>query len=99
MLGGTLPDALPPPWWDRPRGSPGAHPKAPWRARRLLPIAGSRQLSSVGAVEADTAVETDTAVRFLDWPESVALGAAVAVTTRHGGVSEGPHGTLNLALH
>ena len=44
-------------------------------------------------------METDIAVRFLDWPESVALGAAVAVTTRHGGVSEGAHGSLNLALH
>jgi YfiH family protein len=53
----------------------------------------------VGPVETDTAVEMDTAVRFLDWPESAALGAAVAVTTRHGGVSEGPHGSLNLALH
>ena len=53
----------------------------------------------MGAVETDTAVEMDTALRFLDWPESVALGAAVAVTTRHGGVSEGPHGSLNLALH
>jgi YfiH family protein len=53
----------------------------------------------VSHVETDTAVETDIAVRFLDWPESVALGAAVAVTTRHGGVSEGPHGSLNLGLH
>ena len=53
----------------------------------------------MGAVETDTAVESDTAVRFLDWPESVALGAAVAVTTRHGGVSEGAHGSLNLGLH
>jgi YfiH family protein len=50
-------------------------------------------------VETDIAVEADAAVRFLDWPESLALGAAVAVTTRHGGVSEGPHGSLNLALH
>jgi len=50
-------------------------------------------------VDTDLALETDTAVRFLDWPESVALGAAVAVTTRHGGVSERAHGTLNLALH
>jgi hypothetical protein len=47
----------------------------------------------------DTAVGVDTAVRFLDWPESVALGAAVGVTTRHGGASDGPHGSLNLALH
>jgi polyphenol oxidase len=44
-------------------------------------------------------VGTDTAVRFLDWPESVELGAVVAVTTRHGGVSDGPHESLNLALH
>ena len=50
-------------------------------------------------METDTAVETETAIRFLDWPESVALGAAVAVTTRHGGLSEGAHGSLNLALH
>jgi len=50
-------------------------------------------------VETDTAVEADATVRFLDWPESVALGAAVAVTTRYGGVSEGAHGSLNLALH
>jgi polyphenol oxidase len=44
-------------------------------------------------------METETGVRFLDWPESVDLGAAVAVTTRHGGVSEGTHESLNLALH
>jgi polyphenol oxidase len=53
----------------------------------------------VGPVDTDTALELDTAVRFLDWPESMDLGAAVAVTTRHGGVSEGPHRSLNLALH
>jgi YfiH family protein len=53
----------------------------------------------VGAVETDTVVEIDTAVRFLEWPESTALGATVAVTTRHGGVSDGPYGSLNLGLH
>jgi YfiH family protein len=42
---------------------------------------------------------TDIGVRFLDWPEAAALGAAVAVTTRHGGVSDGPYGSLNLGLH
>jgi YfiH family protein len=47
----------------------------------------------------DTAVTTDISVRFLDWPESAALGAAVAVTTRHGGMSDGPYGSLNLGLH
>jgi YfiH family protein len=50
-------------------------------------------------VETDLALEADPAVRFLDWPESIVLGAAVAVTTRHGGVSDGPHGSLNLGLH
>jgi polyphenol oxidase len=44
-------------------------------------------------------VETDPAVRFLDWPESRDLGAAVVVTTRHGGVSDGVHQSLNLGLH
>ena len=38
-------------------------------------------------------------MRFLEWPESAALGVAVAVTTRHGGVSDGPHESLNLGLH
>jgi YfiH family protein len=33
------------------------------------------------------------------WPEAAALGAAVAVTTRHGGVSVGPYASLNLGLH
>lgn len=44
-------------------------------------------------------VGTDQGVCFLDWPEAAALGVAVAVTTRHGGVSEGPHASLNLGLH
>ena len=38
-------------------------------------------------------------VRFLEWPEAAAMGVAVAVTTRHGGVSEGDHESLNLGLH
>jgi YfiH family protein len=33
------------------------------------------------------------------WPEAADLGAAVAVTTRHGGVSTGPYSSLNLGLH
>jgi YfiH family protein len=33
------------------------------------------------------------------WPESEALGAALAVTTRHGGVSRPPYDSLNLGLH
>jgi YfiH family protein len=44
-------------------------------------------------------VDTDRAVSLLEWPEAPDLGADVAVTTRHGGVSDGPFGSLNLGLH
>ena len=44
-------------------------------------------------------METSQSVRFLEWPEAAALGVALAVTTRHGGVSEGVHESLNLGLH
>jgi hypothetical protein len=44
-------------------------------------------------------VNPGQSVRLLDWPEAAALGVAVAVTTRHGGVSEGAHESLNLGLH
>ncbi len=40
-----------------------------------------------------------TAVPLLHWDEAAALGSAVAVTTRHGGVSRPPYDTLNLGLH
>jgi YfiH family protein len=33
------------------------------------------------------------------WPEAAELGASVAVTTRHGGVSLSPYASLNLGLH
>jgi polyphenol oxidase len=33
------------------------------------------------------------------WEEAAQFGVAVAVTTRHGGVSSGPYATLNLGLH
>jgi purine-nucleoside/S-methyl-5'-thioadenosine phosphorylase / adenosine deaminase len=36
-------------------------------------------------------------VRF--WPASEELGVAIGVTTRHGGVSNPPYDSLNLALH
>jgi YfiH family protein len=36
---------------------------------------------------------------LLEWPEAAGLGAAIAVTSRHGGVSEDPYGSLNLGLH
>jgi YfiH family protein len=39
------------------------------------------------------------AIPLLRWEESRSLGAAVAVTTRHGGVSGPPFDTLNLGLH
>ena len=42
---------------------------------------------------------TELDVPLLEWPEAAALGAAVAVTTRHGGVSEGSYDSLNLGLH
>jgi hypothetical protein len=35
----------------------------------------------------------------LAWPSLDALGVDAFVTTRHGGVSAGPYGTLNLGLH
>ena len=39
------------------------------------------------------------AVPLLRWDEAPALGADVAVTTRHGGGSAAPYDTLNLGLH
>ncbi len=44
-------------------------------------------------------MDTELSVSLLEWPEAAALGADVAVTTRHGGVSDGPFGSLNLGLH
>jgi purine-nucleoside/S-methyl-5'-thioadenosine phosphorylase / adenosine deaminase len=40
-----------------------------------------------------------TTVRLLHWPEAAAMGATVAVTTRHGGSSQGVYDSLNLGLH
>jgi hypothetical protein len=37
--------------------------------------------------------------RVRPWPPAAALGASIALTTRHGGVSEGPYASLNLGLH
>ncbi len=53
----------------------------------------SPRIGSVGSME------TSQTVRFLEWPEAAALGVALAVTTRHGGVSDGVHESLNLGLH
>jgi polyphenol oxidase len=44
-------------------------------------------------------VPAPPAVPLVHWDEAAGYGAAVAVTTRHGGVSEPPYETLNLALH
>jgi hypothetical protein len=38
-------------------------------------------------------------VPLVPWDEASRFGAAVAVTTRYGGVSQPPYGTLNLGLH
>ncbi len=38
-------------------------------------------------------------VPLLRWGHAEGLGVSVAVTTRHGGVSDPPFDTLNLALH
>jgi YfiH family protein len=46
-----------------------------------------------------SAVDGTSTPTLLEWPESATLGAEVAVTTRHGGVSESPYGSLNLGLH
>ena len=39
------------------------------------------------------------ALPLIPWDEAARFGAAVAVTTRYGGVSPPPYGTLNLGLH
>jgi YfiH family protein len=44
-------------------------------------------------------VPASTAPPLLHWEAASALGAEVAVTTRHGGVSQAPFDTLNLGLH
>jgi purine-nucleoside/S-methyl-5'-thioadenosine phosphorylase / adenosine deaminase len=44
-------------------------------------------------------VGSPSEVALLEWPGAEQLGASIAVTTRHGGVSEGPYATLNLGLH
>jgi len=41
----------------------------------------------------------DARVPLLRWEEAGSLGAAVAVTTREGGVSHAPYDTLNLGFH
>ncbi len=42
---------------------------------------------------------TRGALDVLTWPRLAALGVDVVVTTRRGGVSEGPYRSLNLGLH
>jgi hypothetical protein len=41
----------------------------------------------------------DSQVTLLRWDAGAALGADVAITTRHGGVSRPPYDSLNLGLH
>jgi len=45
-----------------------------------------------------TAFRAAGGLRLLTWPALDAAGVTVAVTTRDGGVSGGPYGTLNLSL-
>ncbi|HVB90996.1 MAG TPA: polyphenol oxidase family protein [Acidimicrobiales bacterium] len=42
---------------------------------------------------------SEPGVPLLHWRQAGAAGASVAVTTRHGGVSEPPYDSLNLGLH
>lgn len=42
---------------------------------------------------------SESPVPLLRWDEAHDLGASIAVTTRHGGVSAAPYDTLNLGLH
>lgn len=44
-------------------------------------------------------VPDGSAVPLMRWEQASRYGAAVAVTTRHGGVSRPPYDTLNLGLH
>jgi polyphenol oxidase len=44
-------------------------------------------------------VQAAPALPLLRWADGPGLGVAVAVTTRHGGVSRPPYDTLNLGLH
>ncbi len=62
-------------------------PTAAWS-----PAAWSRPLDMVGPVP-------EPEVPLVRWAEAGALGADVAVTTRHGGASRPPYDSLNLGLH
>lgn len=55
--------------------------------------------ASLTASVSSAPVGADAAVPLLEWPEGASLGAAVAVTSRHGGLSGGPYESLNLGLH
>jgi polyphenol oxidase len=65
---------------------------------RCAPVRAAVGWVGWSPVEAEL-VDTERDVSLLEWPEAGPLGADVVVTTRHGGVSDGPYGSLNLALH
>lgn len=51
------------------------------------------------AAAVDSVLTRRNDLEVLTWPVFDELGVDVVVTTRHGGVSEGPYASLNLGLH
>ena len=68
------------------------------RERGLLILTSGLRCAARGSIWSGTVPDT-AAVRLLHWEEAAACRSAVAVTTRHGGVSQPPYDTLNLGLH
>src|SRR5262249_48390801 len=76
-------------------------------AGRMLPCStgrgrGSRRLAPVTTTRRPTPgyeVRRRGALQVLGWPAFDALPLDALVTTRHGGVSDGRYGSLNLGLH
>ena len=88
----------------RRRAGVGARPCSrscprPSGTRARLPRPTRSPGRAVRARYGRTPVPDPTAVALVPWREAAQYGAAVAVTTRYGGVSEPPYGTLNLGLH
>lgn len=60
---------------------------------------GSRAGAVPPAAQVEERLREASGVEVLEWPALRALGVDAAVTTRAGGVSEGPYRSLNLGLH
>ena len=70
------------------------------RERGLVrPTGASPGRRRVAASVGSRTVPDAPAVPLLHWEQAPEHGAAVAVTTRHGGTSAAPYDTLNLGLH